>query len=98
LTKNLNNFLEKLMNPLSVEQLQSGIIGKKVVVLDAAAWAMTICTVTGVTSDSGGLILSAEGGDKDKFSLEAPVEIFKTETGFQLKTEKLVLNVDLLPE
>jgi|GEM_PF-2728733 len=45
-----------------------------------------------------GMVLSAEGGDKDKFSLEAPVEIFKTETGFQLKTDKLVLNVDLLPE
>jgi len=85
------------MSPQSLEQLQSGIIRKKVVVL-GAAWAMTICTMTGVTNDSSGMVLSAEGGDKDKFSLEALVEIFKTETGFQLKTDKLVLNLDLLPE
>ncbi len=86
------------MTPDEVQQLHSSLLGKKVVVMDAAAWAMTICTVKQVRTTGENLALEVEGGDTNLFELFGPVEVKKTETGYQLISEKQVLNVDFMPE
>lgn len=82
------------------EQVRSELTGKKVVVLNLAEFSMSIGNLTNVTTGEAklNLHLDSDKGEKLTFSLEEPVNAPKTDTGYRFESNKIILQVDFMPE
>jgi len=84
-----------------LDRLNAALTGRKIVVINLAAFNMTVGMVDAVTVDSTLMNIAVNpdsGGDKVDYTLEAPVKVAKTDTGFRFESEKLVLQIDFMPD
>lgn len=81
-------------------QIQSSLAGRKVCLINLAAFSMAVGDVTKVTraGASVNLNVQTDRGDQTIFSLPEPVKAVTTQTGYRFESEKLVLQVDFMPE
>jgi hypothetical protein len=84
-----------------LEKLNAALTGRKIVVINLAAFSMTVGMVDAVTVSSALMNIAVSpdnGGPKVDYTLEAPVKVAATPTGFRFESEKLVLQVDFMPD
>lgn len=82
------------------EQVRSELTGKKVVVLNLAEFSMAIGSLTNVTALDAklNLHLASDKGEQLTFSLDEPVNAPKTDTGYRFESDKIILQVDFMPD
>ena len=89
------------MTTQTLTQAQAALTaGRKVCVINLAAFSMVVGYVTNLQDDTGGLRLglTTDRGDQTTFELENSVNTVITDTGYRFESERLVLQVDFMPE
>ncbi len=84
-----------------LDKLNSALTGRKIVVINLAAFSMTVGMVEAVTINSTQMNIAVNpdnGTAKVDYSLDAPVKVSATPTGFRFESEKMVLQVDFMPD
>ncbi len=84
-----------------LEKLNAALTGRKIVVINLAAFSMTVGLVEAVTTNSSLMNIAVNpdnGSEKVNYTLEAPVKVAATPTGFRFESEKSVLQVDFMPD
>jgi hypothetical protein len=84
-----------------LEKLNAALTGRKIVVINLAAFSMTVGMVDAVAINSNLMNIAVSpdnGGTKVDYTLEAPVKVSATETGFRFESEKVALQVDFMPD
>jgi hypothetical protein len=84
-----------------LDQARSALLsGKAVCVLNLAAFSMAVGKITAVDENAGAvsLVLNSDKGEQVSFSLENPVSVVTTATGYRFDSSKLILQVDFMPE
>ncbi len=74
--------------------------GRKVCVINLAAFSMAVGNITAIDESEAGvnLKLATDKGEQAVFELEKPVNVVTTPTGYRFESDKLVLQVDYLPD
>ncbi len=89
------------MTAEELTQLREALLnGRKVCVINLAAFSMAVGNITNLTDtgSSFNLSLNNDKGEQVAFALENPVNLVTTPTGYRLDSDKLVLQVDFMPE
>lgn len=84
-----------------LERLNAALTGRKIVVINLAAFSMTVGMVEAVTVNSAQMNIAVNpenGASKVDYTLEAPVKVAASPTGFRFESEKMVLQVDFMPD
>ncbi|MEI6043152.1 MAG: hypothetical protein WCS37_02055 [Chloroflexota bacterium] len=82
-------------------KLNAALTGRKIVVINLAAFSMTVGMVEAVTVNATLMKIAVNpesGGPQVDYTLEAPVKVAATPTGFRFESEKMVLQVDFMPD
>lgn len=84
-----------------LDKLNAALTGRKIVVINLAAFSMTVGMVEAVTINSSQMNIAVNpdnGGSQVNYTLDAPVKVAATPTGFRFESEKMVLQVDFMPD
>lgn len=84
-----------------LQKLNAALTGRKIVVINLAAFSMTVGMVDAVSINENLMNIAVNpdnGSAQVRYTLEAPVKVAATETGFRFESEKVALQVDFMPE
>jgi hypothetical protein len=84
-----------------LEKLNAALTGRKIVVINLAAFNMVVGMVEAVTINANQMNIAVNpdsGSSQVNYTLDAPVKVAATETGFRFESEKTALQVDFMPE
>ena len=89
------------MTTEELNQIRTALTGgRKVCVINLAAFSMAVGNITDLTDSASvlDLKLTNDKGEPVSFELENPVNAVTTPTGYRFESDKLVLQVDFMPE